>query len=138
MDSWGKAAESALRVLEALPFWGVLIVSGVVGLGIVVVLVGHFGGLFQGQRTDQRGIGMIDRLMKQVEDFSAREGALRADLERQEREADTYRLRAVELQADVELMRIQLRRLIETARAVREGRLQPSEIKDADLAEVLR
>ncbi|MGX5776501.1 hypothetical protein [Methylorubrum zatmanii] len=138
MESWGKAAESALRVLEGLPPYGVLLVSGVVGLGLAVALIGHFSGLYQGRRADGQSLGMIDRLMRQVDDMSAREVSLRADLERQEQEADTYRLRAAELQADVELMRVQLRRYIETVRAVKDGRLLPSAITDADLAEVLK
>ncbi|WP_337228920.1 hypothetical protein, partial [Proteus faecis] len=91
-------------------------VSGVVGLGLAVALIGHFSGLYQGRRADGQSLGMIDRLMRQVDDMSAREVSLRADLERQEQEADTYRLRAAELQADVELMRVQLRRYIETVR----------------------
>lgn len=138
MESWGKAAESALRVLEGLPDWGVLIVSGVVGLGILIVLIGHFGGLYQGRRADKQSLDVMDRLINEVDRLSERELNLRADLERQEREADTYRLRAVEFQADAELMRIQLRRLIEITRAVKDGRLLPAAITDADVAEVVK
>ena len=60
--------------------------------------------------------------------------ALRADFERQEIENDRLKDRARELQTSVELMRTQLRRTIELLRAVREGRLAPSAIEDADLA----
>lgn len=138
MESYGKAAESFLRMLEGLPSYGVIIVCAVVGLGILIVLIAHFGGLYQGRRADKQSIDFVDRLIGQVDAFSQRELKLRADLERQEQEADSLRLRAAELQADATLMRTQLRRLIETLRAVRDGRLQPSAITDADVAEAVK
>lgn len=138
MESWGKAAESFLRVLEGVGPYGTLIISLVVGLGILVALVGHFAGLYQGRRADAQSLAFVDLLIAEVDKLSARELALRADLERQERDADNHRLRAVELQADVELMRTQLRRTIETLRAVRDGRLLPSAITDADIAQAVR
>lgn len=138
MESWGKVAESALRILEAVGPWGALIISVVVGLGLLVVLVGHFGGLYRDRRADKQGLAFADRLIAAVDNLAQRELALRADLERQERDADSHRLRSVSLQADVELMRAQLRRAIETLRAVRDGRLLPGAITDADLAEAVR
>ncbi|QRE74398.1 hypothetical protein [Methylobacterium aquaticum] len=138
MESWGKAAEAALRILEGIGPRGALIVAVVVGLGLAVVLIGHFGGLYTTRRADKQSLDFVDRLIAEVDKLAARELALRADLERQERDADSHRLRAVELQADVELMRMQLRRTIEILRAVRDGRLLPSAITDADIAEAVQ
>jgi len=138
MDSWGRAAEAALRVLEGLGPYGALLLAGVVGLGLVVALIVHVGGLQLGRKADRQSLDFVDRLIGEVDKLSTRELALRAELERQELDRDSYRLRAVELQADVDLMRAQLRRAIEALRAVRDGRLSPSAITDADLAEWLK
>lgn len=40
MESWGKAAESAARIVEILGPWGALVLAVVVGLGVVL---GRFG-----------------------------------------------------------------------------------------------
>lgn len=137
MESWGKAADGFVRMLSGLGAWGLIIVSVVVGLALAVVLIAHFGGVYRDRRADKQSLDFVDRLIGQVDKLSRRELALRADLERQERESDSNRIRAVELQADVELMRAQLRRAIETLRAVRDGRLHPSAITDADIVEAL-
>lgn len=138
MDPWAKPTELFLSVMAGIGPYGTLIVSVIVGLGLVVVLVAHFSGLYSSRRADKQSLDFADRLIGEVDKLSQRELALRADLERQERESDMHRLRSVELQADTELMRMQLRRYIETLRAVRDGRLLPSAITDADLAEVLQ
>lgn len=138
VDPWAKPTELFLLVMAGVGPYGTIVVSIIVGLGLVVVLVAHFSGLYSSRRADRQSLAFADRLIADVDKLSQRELTLRADLERQEREADMHRLRAVELQADTELMRMQLRRYIETLRAIRDGRLLPSAITDADLAEVVK
>ncbi|MGC5778822.1 hypothetical protein [Methylobacterium sp. NFXW15] len=138
MDGWGKAAESAARIVESLGPWGALVLAVVVGLGVVLALCVQFGGLQLGRKADRQSLDFVDRLISEVDKLAAREVALRAEMERQELDRDSHRLRAVELQADVELMRAQLRRAIEVLRAVRDGRLLASAITEADLAELVR
>lgn len=133
-----EAAEGVIRIIGSLSPGGVIIVSVVVALALAVVLIAHFSGLYQDRRRGGQEIVFVDRLVADVDKLLVREAALRADLERQEQESDGNRLRAAVLQADVELMRMQLRRAIETLRAVRDGRLHPSAITDADLAEAVR
>lgn len=137
MEGWAKAAEGFVHVLGGLGERGVIVVSVVVGLALAVVLIAHFGGVYRDRRADRQGLDFVDRLIAQVDKLSQRELTLRADLERQERDSDSHRIRAAELQADIELMRSQLRRTIETLRAVRDGRLLPSAITDADIAEAV-
>lgn len=138
MEGWGKAAESFGRTVESVGPWGALLIALAVGLVVGLALLAHFKGLFQGQRGDRQSLDFVDRLIAEVDKLSTREAALRAELERTDIDRDGQRLRAVELQADVELMRAQLRRAIEQLRAVREGRLAPSAINETDLAEWLK
>lgn len=138
MEALAKAAESFVPLLDKLGSTGIVIVSVLVGLAIAVVLVAHFSGLYQGRREDGQRLDIVDRLIADVDKLLAREARLRADLEQQERESDSHRIRAAELQADAELMRVQLRRYIELIRAVKDGRLLPSAITEADIAEALK
>jgi len=138
VESWGKAAESFMRIVESVGPVGALVVSVLVALALAVVLIAHFSGLYQERRGAGQGLDLVDRLVIEVDKLVTREAALRADLDRQEQESDSHRIRAAALQADVELMRVQLRRAIETLRAVKDGRLHPSAITDADLAEAVR
>lgn len=135
---WGNAVEGAIRIIDRLGPRGALVVSGVVGLGLAAALLAHFRGLYLERRSDRQSLDLVDRLIAEVDKLAAREVALRAEMERQELDRDSQRLRAVELQADVELMRAQLRRAIEVLRAVRDGRLLPSAITEADLAGLIR
>ncbi|MCJ2050886.1 hypothetical protein [Methylobacterium sp. J-070] len=135
---WGNAVEGAIRIIDRLGPRGALVVSAVIGLGLAAALLAHFRGLYLNRRADRQSLDLVDRLIAEVDKLAAREVALRAEMERQELDRDSQRLRAVELQADVELMRAQLRRAIEVLRAVRDGRLLPSAITEADLAGLVR
>lgn len=125
-----KSIEAALRIIEGTGPYGAYIAAGLVGLALVVIVIANFAGLYDDRRSASTKTNFLDRVVKQYETLAKSEAALRAEADRIERENDQLQDRQRELLTSVELLRQQLRRAIDLMRAVRDGKLQPSDLDE--------
>lgn len=123
-----KSIETALRIIEGTGPYGAYIAAGLVGLALIIIVVANFAGLYDDRRSASTKTAFLDRVVKQYDALAKSEAALRAEVDRIDRENDTLQDRQRELLTSVELMRQQLRRAIDLMKDVRDGRLQPSDL----------
>lgn len=127
---------SALRIIEAAGPPAALLAGGIVSLGLLVIIIAHFGGAYANVSTGVQNVALQDRLIQLVDRLAKSEERLRLDGERVEAENDKLKDRQRELLTTIELLRAQLRRVIDMLRAVQEGRLAPASI--ASLEDIIR
>lgn len=93
-----------------------------------VILFGRSRDVFAEVNAKTRADDFQSQLLAELKDTRGREGALRAELAASRAANEKLSGELIEVRAEVTLMREQLKRLIETLRDVREGRLAPSSI----------
>ncbi|WP_437871311.1 hypothetical protein ACSD7O_22295 [Methylorubrum extorquens] len=128
-----KSVESALRIIEGTGPVGAYIAAGIVGLVLAIIVIARVAGLFDNVRSEKQKTDFLGIVIAQFKEVTASEVRLRAEAERIEVENDALKDRQRELLTSVELMRAQLRRLIDLLTAVRDGKVPLAAI-DAELA----
>ena len=126
----------ALRIVEGSGPIGFYVGAAIVFLTLAVILLARFAGIFDDVRSGKQKTDFLDRVLSQYDRLAKVEASLRIDVERVEVENEALKDRLLELQAATELLRNQIRRLIDMLNAVKQGRMDPSELP-ADVAEAV-
>lgn len=132
-----KSVESALRIIESTGPIGAYIAAGIVGLVLAIIVFARAAGLFDDVRSERQKTDFLGLVIAQFDKVTASEARLRQEAQRIEAENDALKDRQRELLTSVELMRAQLRRLIDLLTAVRDGKIPLAAI-DAELGGLAR
>lgn len=133
MDSY---VEAGIKYLVATGPIGAVVAAIIIALVLAIIVYAKSTGLLNFTRTETQKGDFQDRLITQVDKLMLREASLQAEADRIEAENDRLKDEMRELRSQIILMRNQLRRAIDTLRAVREGRLSPDAIAAIDTIEV--
>ena len=109
------------KVLDAGGPTTALVVSLVVGLGLLAIVIARGSGLFAAGRTEIQAVSLQDRMLSTIKLMGETETALRARLDELETDNVDLRDQVIELRAQLSLLRGQRRKLIEIMREIKPG-----------------